>query len=461
MNKSYWNRMAGVGALLLAILLASPALALAQNTIKITMEAGNSFTVDAVRGTNITVSGANETATFPISTGTTFTPTAGNVITFSGDVTGIRFVAGTIKAIEVSSSHSTLAQFISERTTLGSVNLAGATQLTTLRLQDYSLLKTLDLSKLSLLKTVTLGRYGEDAKQRSLTTVAWPTTNVVETLALYETTIDKVDFTKFAKLKKLDIRGTGFGALNQDLVFKSQPIESIILFRVGHLQNLTLENCTALTTLQFSGSRDDLTTPITIAVTGCTALTTVDLAQGSGWGAPKNIQTINLSGNALTSVVATIGGASLFSAPNLKRVDISNNKIPSAAIDKIIAWLPQGKGDGTYIFSGAITSGEGNQFTEAHKTALAAKGWSTSWALSVDPIQASQVRIFPSETTDMVYIEGIGQIAPVKVYSLSGVLVKEAATSELGSGQVSLGDLPSGIYLITVGSNIRQRVMVR
>ena len=93
--------------------------------------------------------------------------------------------------------------------------------------------------------------------------------------------------------------------------------------------------------------------------------------------APEKAVTLNVRGNAFTEM-------DLSGFTGLKELQICTNRLTSSALDAIIAVLPERDGEvvdseASKIF--ALDSGpyavaeEGNEFTNAHLSALIAKGW--------------------------------------------------------------------------------------
>lgn len=71
--------------------------------------------------------------------------------------------------------------------------------------------------------------------------------------------------------------------------------------------------------------------------------------------------------------------------------------------------------------------------------------FTTSIATSVDQSQASEVAIYPNPATDVLQVRGM-DVASVKIYSLTGQLVKAIYHSEV----VNVSDIETGIYVIAV-----------
>lgn len=60
------------------------------------------------------------------------------------------------------------------------------------------------------------------------------------------------------------------------------------------------------------------------------------------------------------------------------------------------------------------------------------------------------VRLYPNPAKDMIHLEGLVEETPVVLYNAMGMLVK--TTTLYGDGDISISDLPAGIYVLRVGS---------
>lgn len=437
------------GLLVLAILFTVGASTVAQS-VKIKMK-GTSLTV-SVNGS----ASVNGEMLPDGGDGTTLSVESGSVVEITGTPKQLRIRNGSIAKLDLSNAPSSLIQLISEGTELESVDLSGATSLKSLWLSEYKTLQTVDLSPLSNLVQLYLGRYRDDHLQRSLRDVTFPTINNIKTLVLHEVSIPRVDFSTFTELNDLNIAGGGAHSFTQDWTFPNSPnLEKVNLWRLRYSGNIDVSHNPKLKSFVYTGS-DNVRS---IKISGVEALTKLEMQQADGWTLPPNLRVINLSGNGLTTVTSSVGNG-LLSSPGVRVVDISNNRFSSAEIDQIISRLPNGDGSGEFVFAGVQTPTDGNQFTEAHKNALVAKGWVVGFPLSVGGVDYYEARIYPTVTSEVVYVEGVQPNAEVSVLSASGALVLSADTDAQGRAELSLVGKPSGVYFVTVGST-KQRVVLR
>ena len=65
---------------------------------------------------------------------------------------------------------------------------------------------------------------------------------------------------------------------------------------------------------------------------------------------------------------------------------------------------------------------------------------------AVPVVTTSNLFVYPTETTDMVYVTSPTLVKSISVYNLQGKLIK----AEYNNSQISLGVLSKGIYLLEV-----------
>jgi len=62
-------------------------------------------------------------------------------------------------------------------------------------------------------------------------------------------------------------------------------------------------------------------------------------------------------------------------------------------------------------------------------------------------VKKNEIKVYPNPFTDVLYIAGIKEVKSVSVADVSGRVVK---TIENPGNQLHLGELNSGVYLVTV-----------
>jgi hypothetical protein len=86
--------------------------------------------------------------------------------------------------------------------------------------------------------------------------------------------------------------------------------------------------------------------------------------------------------------------------------------------------------------------------------------FTTAIATTVENDMASDVVIYPNPASDVLRVGGI-DVAALRIYSLSGQLLKEIRNSDV----ISVKDMETGIYLVSVsdreGNNIRKMVVIK
>ena len=77
----------------------------------------------------------------------------------------------------------------------------------------------------------------------------------------------------------------------------------------------------------------------------------------------------------------------------------------------------------------------------------------TTYPVSAEYMEASEVSIYPNPATDLMEIRGM-DVAKVKIYSLTGQLVKEVHHSAV----INVSDMDPGTYAMTVSDTEDRRV---
>lgn len=385
----------------------------------------------------------------------------GEEVIVQGNPSIVGFYAGDFEYIKVESDAGLKTLVVngdnvySPTVKLDNLDLRGATSLQTLRVYGFKLAE-LDLTNLSALKTLELGYFvgsendnlkwensGEDIGK-----IILPTSNNIETLRTVRVEAP-LSMETFTKLKRIAFMGgTDRGTISAP---NSPLLERVMIHRSRNLSHVLFNSNPRLNNVSLDS---EITGSITI--TGAPLLTTMNVYDSS-WGVRNSMERIDLSGNGLTSI--GIEGR-IFSATGLRHVNISRNKLPKDEITKIINQLADQSGkEGVFHFVGSKTTEEGNEFTDEHKAALEAKGWTVNSPLGVEYVEAQAVRIYPTVTSDLVHVAGIAPGTSVKVYALDGKPV-QAYEADAASLQLSLRALPSGTYIVAVGG-IKQRIILR
>lgn len=337
--------------------------------IKLVLAEGQTeFAISGLTGAELTVEGTTADGALSAignnDTPKTFSASkAGATVVVKGNVTALRISKGTLKKLDLSQAPATLKTLITLGTTIESIDLSGATSLTLLSLRDYGTLKALDLSKLSQLEKVSLGAYESSQKQRSLTSVVWPEKNVIKSLFMGEISLSTFPLSSFTSLEALDMRGSGYGAFNQNFSLSNSKLKSFISFKVKHTKSLVLENNSQLTSVLYTGRRKDAGETTEVIIKGNplldkVSLTTDDVSAG--------ITKIDLSNNAKLATL-TIDNMSLFQSAGLRTVDLSGTALSESTIEAVLTHLPKGDNSSYKI---KLTNP-----TDKLKAAVAAKQW--------------------------------------------------------------------------------------
>ena len=177
----------------------------------------------------------------------------------------------------------------------------------------------------------------------------------VENLNIWSNEITDLDLSNFARLTFLNVYGN--------------PLTSLDVSANPKLKTLTVGDC-ELKSLDLSGCAG-------IEELHAYDMFMADASFLEAMPAPEKVVTLNVRGNAFTEM-------DLSGFTGLKELYICTNQLTSSALDAVIAVLPEREtevvdSEASKIY--AVDLGpyaavkEGNEFTNAHLSALIAKGW--------------------------------------------------------------------------------------
>lgn len=245
--------------------------------------------------------------------------------------------------------HSSLHYLNLNSARLSSIDVSGLSKLDTLNVSgNYDLAGILDVSgnpelvSLACIMTGVTGfNFGDITK--------------VENLNIWSNEITDLDLSNFARLTFLNVYGN--------------PLTSLDVSANPKLKTLTVGDC-ELKSLDLSGCAG-------IEELHAYDMFMADASFLEAMPAPEKVVTLNVRGNAFTEM-------DLSGFTGLKELYICTNQLTSSALDAVIAVLPEREtevvdSEASKIY--AVDLGpyaavkEGNEFTNAHLSALIAKGW--------------------------------------------------------------------------------------
>lgn len=71
---------------------------------------------------------------------------------------------------------------------------------------------------------------------------------------------------------------------------------------------------------------------------------------------------------------------------------------------------------------------------------------------------SNSITIFPNPTRDVLFVNGLNPNDVVRLFDLQGKLILTSVTSIDGKSQISVSQLPNGVYLLQVGVEIMKFV---
>lgn len=432
-----------------ALLLGSLSVALAQNTVRVIAK-GTSLTIRNGQQGPIAIDGITKDNNVDH----TITVTEGQTVVITGGFASLRLSKGQATSIDLSQAPR-LSTFHSVGVEVERINFTGANSLEEVIVRDARYLASVDLRGLSQLATLKLGNFdgNKTALNRHYQSIIVPQPNILKTVWLHETANGNFDFSNLPELKELVISGrTGY--INIALP-NSPKLVKFWMSKVDNNQTVTLDGHPLLAHVDITGPRYQRS----IIVRNISpAATYFELNALNDWGSIQDLTNIDISGNKLPSLDKAL---TVFAAPNLKTINISGNRLSESTITELINRLPNQMGkEGVFSFAVEAESGEQNQFTQAHRDALAAKGWTVMSPSSVDEVELAEVNIYPSVTNDIVRVSGALEAQPIRVYAMNGTLVAEGQTIAGGEAQLSLAHLPRATYMVVSGAT-RARIIVR
>ncbi len=393
-------------------------------------------------------------------------------IVIKGDVSVLKIIYGSVESADLSKASKSLKTFWMRRTWTSSFNLKGLTEVEDLIVRDQKGLKELDLSDLHKARIMELGKFACNNYGWDLKTVILPNPTVVEDLNLSDTAISEIEFPALPKLKKFYASGTQI----PEFVFNSPNLEVIELSRAHakklhikgstpNLKKIWLQDMFKLEELIIENAPNikDATKPaemkdinnLYFSGSFFNQLKVLKLNTGIERIAPivNNVEVSKYYPNVevLDLYNSPIKKLDLSSFVNLKELRLPFDGLSSEDYDTIIASIKADvKKQLTVEIMSTRKSDQKNLATFIEK--LKAAGIKVKNEVAVETLITSSYKVYPTQTTDLVKIEGTKIYAPYSVYNAGGKLCLSGNTNASGKANLSLAVLPKGMYLIKVGS---------
>ncbi len=399
----------------------------------------------------------------------------GGTLVVKGNPEKIRILLGYVEKADLSKAPKSLKVFWMRGTKTKEFDLSGATELEDLVIRNQKGLQSLDLSALKKAKILQLGKFGVNNQGWSLKTVKMPKPSAVEYLDFSDTGINQIDLSNLPHLKRL----CGSAAQISEVVLNSPKIEAIEFSR-AHLQKLVLKgstpklhklwlqdiftikeiiipdapklkdgvapNLSGINGLCFTGNPFGNLVKMEIKNSGITQ-TNEFFA-----GMTPNLAELDLTGAPIVNFDFT-------KFPKLRKIRMPIDKIKEADFDKIINTLPILQGEEKGYFEVAKTDATNAGKLEAFEQKLKAKGWNTKIPAALDEIENTDVKIYPTRTTDLVKIEGAKANATYAIFAMNGTLCEKGQTDGFGSAELHLSSYAKGVYIIKLGKKYQKIVL--
>ncbi len=491
MIKKNYSVLLGLLAFVLACFL--PSQAIAQNEIKVTVGDKGWFRIERLVGSNITVEGMP--ASFTAQTGKKisqdYNAMPNSTVTFKGDITGLRIAGemhgangnGNVKkradvvSIDASKAPSTLTFLVLKGLSLNSIDLKGATELKILSLIDLSKqkLNKLDLSKQTKVNVLILGN--SNFNNNSIEEVVMPSPNVIQNLDLGRTSINKIDLDHLPELLKFravaaNASSTGLNVvelkestklklfvanhahIREHIILKDKPmLNDVMLF--GNLsKQITIENCPLLKDytnsiglwLGIYNGNYLAFSKVSIKNTG---ITKIGNESTNGF---KNVVDLDISNNPLTSV-------NFAPYTKLNKVTMNAKEFNNLDVNQVLATLPQRKPADNAVFVLSVGDDTEDTLVAKVEAKLQEKGWSLQKPVGLSELADGATKIYPTQTTDVVNIEGAKANATYKLFTMNGSLCEKGQTDAFGSAELHLASYSKGVYIIKLGNKFQKIVL--
>ncbi len=500
----------GVCMLLVSWLL--PSTMTAQGEIKVTVGEKGWFKVEKLEGSNISVEGmpAGFTAEIGETIAQEYQATPNSTITFKGDIKGLRIVGtmhqeggnkgnvakrADIVKFDASKAPKSMKVLSLKGLNLaaedGVIDLSGATELDYADLIDLSENKVyiplLDLTKQTKVEYLFLAN--KNVNNGYFNEVKLPSPNVIKKMDLSRCWIKKIDFPKMPELYRFDYVAGGTPKVviadapklmwvdahyshTKEFVFKNAPKLLRLMLGGNDGNSLTVENCPKLQQIHdaelpkkgggtfklrvglWIEKSDD--NPPSVIDFKTVKLTNVGITEFGGAVADGlvKVEDLDLSNNPITKL-------DFSTYPTLKKVTMSAIQFDNLDAEEVLATLPERKPEDNAEFVLLTDKNTDAALIAKIEAKLKERGWSLKQTTAVEELLAANaVKIYPTQTKDLVKIEGAKANMPYAVYAVSGKLCEKGMTDSFGSAEIHLNTYAKGVYLVKLGAK-SQKIVLR
>ncbi len=254
----------------------------------------------------------------------------------------------------------------------------------------------------------------------------------------------------------------------KDYVFKNLPELRLLKFGGNHgtdpKGSLTVENCPKLRQIHEVKFKDGSTSKwglwLEKSDNDVIGFKTVKL---------KNIGITEFGGDIADGLVAVtdldlsnnpIKKLDFATYTTLKKVTMHAKQFETLSAEEVLATLPERKAEDNAEFNLLTSKDTDAALISKIEAELKKKGWNLKQTTAIaELLSTNAVKIYPTETSDLVKIEGSKANISYKVFALSGKLCQEGQTDAFGSAEIHLSTYAKGVYIVKLAHKTQKVVL--